>query len=68
MIEKEHQAPLYVDEQIKNLIDLGLIIEDMSEISALTTAGCTMPNFPKRLNYTKSTATLVLATFESLVF
>lgn len=28
MIEKEHQAPLSVDEQIKNLIDLGLIIED----------------------------------------
>ena len=68
MIEKEHQAPLSVDEQIKNLIDLGLIIEDMSEISALTTVGCTMPSFPKRLNYTKSTATLVLATFESLAF
>lgn len=28
MIAKELQAPLSVDEQIKNLIDLGLIIED----------------------------------------
>ena len=28
MIEKEQQAPLSVDDQIKNLIDLGLIIED----------------------------------------
>lgn len=28
MPEKEHQAPLTVDEQIQNLCDLGLIIED----------------------------------------